>query len=453
MARLFGTDGVRGIANKDLTAELAFYLGAAGSSVLAKTAHHKPVILVGTDTRLSKDMLESALCAGICATGATALSVGVIPTPAIAHLTRLYEADAGVMISASHNSFEFNGIKFFSNQGYKLSDDTEDEIEALIKKMKSDPAAADFPVGESLGTCKKCDSAAEDYLKYLLGASEVRFEGYRFVLDCANGASSYFSPELFKRLGAEVIAINNTPDGININRKCGSTHMEMLKEKVVECKADAGFAFDGDADRLLAVDEEGNLVDGDAVMAILGLYLRKKGLLVKDTIVATKMSNLGLEIFTRENGMSLVRTDVGDRYVLEEMLRSGYMIGGEQSGHVILLHNNTTGDGLLTALKVATVMAVEKKSLKELASVYRSYPQVLVNAKVRNDLKYKYMEDEDIAKMCQDIEDEFQGKGRVVIRPSGTEPLVRVMIEGENYDYLKGRAELLAALIESRLGT
>ena len=453
MSRLFGTDGVRGVANKELSPELAFRLGAAGAYVLSKSANHKPTILVGTDTRLSKDMLECALSAGICSTGASVLSVGVIPTPAIALLTRKYDADAGVMISASHNSFEFNGIKFFSNQGYKLSDETEDEIEELIGKMTREGVSDIFPVGEQIGTRKVSENAYEDYLKCLMDTADVSFKGYRFVLDCANGAASCFAPELFNRLGADITVINNEPNGINITKKCGSTHMEQLRDKVLETKADAGFAFDGDADRLLCVDDKGEYVCGDAIMSVLALDLKKKGLLVKNTLVATIMSNLGLDIMCKNNGIVLKRTPVGDRYVLEEMLRSGYMLGGEQSGHVIMLHHNTTGDGLLTALKTASVMVTEGKKLSDLTSVFKLFPQVLVNAKVRNELKYKYMEDKDISEMCKDIEKEFQGCGRVVIRPSGTEPLVRVMIEGENYDYIKGRAELLAALIESRLGT
>lgn len=449
MARLFGTDGVRGVANKELTPEIAYRLGRAGAYVLALTRTHKPTLIVGTDTRISCGMLESALVAGICSTGATALRAGVIPTPAIAHLTRKYEADAGVMISASHNSFEFNGIKFFSDQGYKLLDETEDQIEALVT---GDASEIPYPVGEGMGNVEIAENAVADYLSHLLLTAECSLIGKKIVLDCANGAASVVAPKLFGALNAEVVVIGASPNGTNINKKCGSMHLDALIEKVKETGADMGFAFDGDADRLLAVDEKGNVVDGDAIMSILAIELKRKGMLLRDTLVVTIMSNMGVDLMAKEHGIHLVKTKVGDRYVLEEMLRSGYVLGGEQSGHVISLHNNTTGDGLITAIKVASAVCMQKGTLSELASVFKALPQVLINAKVRNELKYQYTEDADIKKMCESIEKEFEGRGRVVIRPSGTEPLVRVMIEGEDYPYIKSRAELLAALIESRLG-
>ncbi|MBQ8165013.1 MAG: phosphoglucosamine mutase [Clostridia bacterium] len=449
MARMFGTDGVRGVANKELTPLLAFKLGRAGAYVLAMAKHHKPTIIVGCDTRLSCSMLENALVAGICSTGATAMCAGVIPTPAIAYLTRKYEADAGVMISASHNSFEFNGIKFFSDQGYKLLDETEDQIESYVTAEED---TLPNPVGENLGKRIECTTAFDDYLSYLVETAGCSLKGLKIVLDCANGASYRVAPALFEKLGADITVIHNEPTGVNINKKCGSTHMESLCEKVKEIGADIGFAFDGDADRLLAVDENGEMVDGDAIMSILAIALKKKGLLVRNTLVITIMSNMGVDIMAKANGIDIVKTKVGDRYVLEEMLKSGYVLGGEQSGHVIALQHNTTGDGLLTALKVAEIVASEKKKLSELASVYTALPQVLINAKVRNDLKYSFMENEDIKAMCEELENEFNGEGRVVIRPSGTEPIVRVMIEGKDYEYIKRRAELLAALIESKLG-
>ncbi len=448
MARLFGTDGVRGVANKELTAELAYKLGRAGAYVLASAANHKPVILVASDTRLSCDMLESALAAGICSVGASVIRAGVIPTPAVAYLTRHYEADAGVMISASHNSFEFNGIKFFSDKGYKLLDETEDEIERLIHN----DSEIINPVGDDIGRIMVCSTAVEDYLSFLLSTVDCDLQGMRIVVDCANGAGGVAAPQLFERLGADVTIIGNSPNGININKKCGSTHMERLQEKVVQEHADVGFALDGDADRLLAVDANGEVVDGDAIMSILALSLKKRGLLVKDTLVLTIMSNMGVDIMGRTNGIKTVKTKVGDRYVLEEMLKNGYILGGEQSGHIIMLQHSTTGDGLLTAVQLAAVMRTEAKPLAELAGIFQALPQVLINAKVRNEMKYKYMEDADISNLCAELESDFDGKGRVVIRPSGTEPLVRVMIEGENREYIKGRAELLAALIESRLG-
>ncbi len=449
MARMFGTDGVRGVANKELTPLLAFKLGRAGAYVLAMAKHHKPTIIVGCDTRLSCSMLENALVAGICSTGATAMCAGVIPTPAIAYLTRKYEADAGVMISASHNSYEFNGIKFFSDKGYKLLDETEDQIESYVTAEED---TIPNPVGENLGKRIECTSAFDDYLDYLVKTADCSLDGLKVVLDCANGASYRVAPALFEKLGADITVIHNAPTGININKKCGSTHMESLCEKVKELGADVGFAYDGDADRLLAVDENGDMVDGDAIMSILAIALKKKGLLVRNTLVVTIMSNMGVDIMAKENDIDIVKTKVGDRYVLEEMLKSGYVLGGEQSGHVIALQHNTTGDGLLTSLKVAEIIASEKKKLSELASVYKALPQVLINAKVRNDLKYSFMENEDIKAMCDELENEFNGEGRVVIRPSGTEPIVRVMIEGKDYGYIKRRAELLAALIESKLG-
>ncbi len=449
MGRLFGTDGVRGVANKELTPEIAYRLGRAGAYVLALTKVHKPRILVGMDTRLSGGMLENSMIAGICSTGATAIRVGVIPTPAIAYLTRKYEADAGVMISASHNSFEFNGIKFFSDKGYKLLDETEEMIEKLVL---DDDSEIPYPLGEALGRVEDCTTADEDYLNYLLSCAECRLEGKKIVLDCANGAAYKIAPKLFNALGAKTIVIGADPDGININKKCGSTHLEKLSKKVVECEADFGFAFDGDADRLLAVDEAGNIVDGDAIMSMLAIQMKKKGLLIQDTLVVTIMSNMGVDIMAEKHGINIVKTKVGDRYVLEEMLRSGYVLGGEQSGHVICLQNNTTGDGMLTAIKLAAVACSDDKPLSEIASVFKALPQVLINAKVRNELKNSFTDDPDIKEMCEALEQEFHGKGRVVIRPSGTEPIVRVMIEGEDYNYIKSKAALLAALIESRLG-
>lgn len=449
MGKLFGTDGVRGVANKELTAQLAYKLGRAGALVLADATLHKPNILVAMDTRISCDMLESALISGICSTGATAICVGVIPTPAVAYLTRLYEADAGVMISASHNTFEFNGIKFFSDQGYKLLDETEE----LIEKLVEDDSGTEFPLAENIGRRKVLSNANDDYINYLASTVNTDFKGLKIVLDCANGASYIVAPRMFEMLGADVTVINNTPDGTNINKKCGSTNLKYLRRKVLEINADIGLAFDGDADRLLAVDEKGNDVDGDAILSILALDLKRRGLLVKNTIVVTVMSNMGVDIMARNNGMEVLKTSVGDRYVLEQMLKNGCVIGGEQSGHIIMLQHNTTGDGLLTALQLVQIVKKENKSLSELASVFTPLPQVLVNAKVRNELKYKFMEDNDIAEMCRSIEEEFHGNGRVVIRPSGTEPLIRVMIEGNNEEYLKNKAELLAALIESRLGT
>lgn len=449
MARLFGTDGVRGVANRDLTPLLAYKLGRAGAIVLAQSTFRRPNIVVACDTRISCDMLECALVSGICSTGASAICLGVVPTPAVAYLTRLYEADAGIMISASHNSFEFNGIKFFSDQGHKLLDETEDMIEKLVH----DDSGTDFPFAENVGRRKVLNTAGEDYIKYVESTVDVDFSGLKIVSDCANGASYKVAPELFRRLGAEIIVMNDNPDGLNINKKCGSGNTKYISQKVRETGADLGLAFDGDADRLICVDENGEVVDGDAIITILSLDLKKKGLLVNNTIVVTVMSNMGVDVFAKKHGINVVKTQVGDRYVLEEMLRSGCIIGGEQSGHVIMLQHNTTGDGLITAVQLVRVLKNEGCRLSDLASVFTRFPQVVVNAKVRDSLKHKFMEDDDIAAMCRSLEDEFGENGRVLIRPSGTEPLVRVMIEGENTAYIKHKAELLAALIESRLGT
>ena len=378
MGRLFGTDGVRGIANsKELDAKMAYDLGRAGSYVLSKENNHKSVILVGKDTRASGDMLEAALIAGICSTGAKAVRLGVIPTPAVAYLARKMNADAGVVISASHNPFEFNGIKFFNNKGYKLSDDIEDEIESVIG---SGMAGVPEPVAGDIGRVEEMDNAADEYVKFALTASTVSLSGMKIALDTACGASSYTSPAAFEKLGAEVITIHNNPDGININYNCGSTHMESLSDFVKKNGCDIGLAFDGDADRMLAVDENGKVVDGDEIMAICALYLKEKGRLKKNAVVATVMSNLGLSIFGEENGINVPKTKVGDRYVLEEMLKEGYSIGGEQSGHIIMLDYNTTGDGLVSAIVLSSILKESGKKLSELAGVIKILPQSLFNA-------------------------------------------------------------------------
>jgi phosphoglucosamine mutase len=401
------------------------------------------------DTRISGHMLEAALVAGICSVGAEAVCLGVVPTPAVAYLTRYYKADAGVVISASHNPFEFNGIKFFDAQGCKLSDSMEDSIEEMIN---SDSCKDLILTGEKLGKKTIAQDPLRDYVSFLKGTIDCDLKGIKIAIDCAEGASYKAAPMALSELGADVFVIHNKPDGININRDCGSTHMSQLKSFVLECGADLGFAFDGDADRVLAVDENGNIVDGDQIMAIIGLALKQSRQLDKDTIVTTVMSNLGFDIMARENGLNLVKTKVGDRYVLEEMLDKGYVLGGEQSGHVIFIRHNTTGDGILTALQLLRVLKISGKKLSELASVMQILPQVLKNAKVMNENKHKFMEDELVAKLCDDLEAEFSGEGRVLIRPSGTEPLVRVMIEGKDIEYITKRAAELAAVIEERLG-
>jgi len=449
LGRLFGTDGVRGIANRELTCELAFQLGKAGAYVLAEESKTTPKIVIGRDTRKSGDMLEKALIAGICSAGAEAICLGVISTPAVAYLTRFYNADAGIVISASHNPAEFNGIKFFNRHGYKLSDSLEERIEAIILDNAEELPS---PAGCDVGSVTEIKEAKEDYISFLKSTVDTSFEGLRIAIDCANGAAYETAPKVFAELGADIVVINNNPDGLNINDKCGSTHMEMLRTVVVENKCDLGFAFDGDADRVLAVDSEGNYIDGDKIMGIIGLELKKQSKLPNNTIVVTVMSNLGLDIMAKENGICLEKTKVGDRYVLERMLENGYVLGGEQSGHIVMLNYSTTGDGQLTALQLAQIMKNTGKSLKELASVMKEYPQVLRNAKVKNESKYSYMDDPEIAAKCRELENDFHGEGRVLIRPSGTEPLVRVMIEGSELEHITRKAEELAELIERKLG-
>ena len=448
MARLFGTDGVRGVANEELTPLLAMQLGQAGAYVLTKEKEHKPTIMVGCDTRISGDMLANALMAGVCSVGANAVYVGVMPTPAIAYLTKKYKVDAGVVISASHNPVEFNGIKFFDGNGYKLSDELEDEIEALIKSNMKD---VKFPTGAQVGKIKYRTDAREEYINHSIKAVPVDLSNLKIVVDCAEGASFYTSFEALKELGANIIAIHNMPDGTNINANCGSTHMEELQARVVYEKANVGLAFDGDADRLLAVDEKGEIIDGDQIMAIIGNHMKNKGTLKKDTIVVTVMSNLGFTIMARENGINTEQTKVGDRYVLERMREIGASLGGEQSGHVIFLDENTTGDGLLSALHLLEVMVDTGKPLSELANIMTVLPQALVNALVPNHKKDSYMEYPDIAEAIAKLEEKFSGEGRVLIRPSGTEPKVRVMIEGKNQDEINKDAKELAELIQNTI--
>lgn len=445
MPRLFGTDGVRGVANEELTPMLAMQLGQAGAYVLTKEKKHKPTIMVGCDTRISGDMLANALMAGACSVGANCIYVGVVPTPAVAYLTKKYMVDAGVVISASHNPVEFNGIKFFDADGYKLPDALEDEIEAQIASNMAD---IKFPIGPGVGKIKFRTDAREEYINHSVRAVPVELSGMKIVVDCAEGASFYTSIEALSEAGANVVAIHNHPDGTNINANCGSTHMEELRARVVYEKAAVGLAFDGDADRLLAVDETGTMVDGDQIMAIIGLHMKQQGKLKNDTIVATVMSNLGFSLMCEKNGLNLERTSVGDRYVLERMKEIDASLGGEQSGHIIFLDENTTGDGLLSALHLLQVMVETGKPLSELSKVMEVLPQALVNAKVANHKKERYMEFPEIAEAIAKLEEKFAGEGRVLIRPSGTEPLVRVMIEGKDQTQIQKEAEDLAALIQ-----
>ena len=450
MGKLFGTDGVRGVANSELTPEMAFNLGKAGAYVLTKEEKERPTVVIGMDTRVSGDMLQDALSAGIMAMGANVIKVGVMPTPAIAYLVRRYGATAGVVISASHNPFEYNGIKFFNSEGFKLADEIEDEIELM---MLRDSMRGTHLYGEKIGKCLVADEdALSKYTEFLKGTVEGDFSGMQVVLDCANGASYQVAEKVFSELGAKVTVIGNNPNGFNINDGCGSTHPERLQEEVLRQQADCGLAFDGDADRLIAVDADGNIVDGDHLIYICASYLKRKGLLEKNLVTATVMSNMGLYKAVEEMGASVDTTAVGDRYVLERMLQTGCVIGGEQSGHIIFLNHTTTGDGVLSALQTLQAVRDSGRTLGELAAEMKVYPQVLNNARVKNENKTRYDRDEVIMKEIRSVEKKMKGDGRVLIRPSGTEPLVRVMIEGSDEAAIKEDAAALAALIELRLG-
>ncbi len=453
MRRYFGTDGIRRIANTELSPELVYKVAKAGAYVLSKHASHSPTILIGRDTRISGTLIESAMVAGFLSYGANVKVLGVLPTPAVAYLTKKLNADASVVISASHNTFEFNGVKYFSNQGMKIPDSLEEEIEEI---MDSDRLRELTATNENIGISEISLDLVQEYKNFITGIfresfSKNKLENFRVVIDTANGATYKIADEIFTELGIAHKVINNTPNGININENCGSTHLEGLKKYVVENGYDLGIAYDGDGDRFLAVDENGNIIDGDKMLAIASRYFKQRNELHKDTLVATVMSNLGLKIFAKENDITFKETSVGDRYVLEEMLKNGYNLGGEQSGHIIFLDYNPTGDGILTSLMLLKIIFEEKKKASELGSIVEIFPQVLLNAKVSNEKKYEFEQDEMIKKAIEDVEKEFAGKGRVLIRASGTEPLVRVMIEGKDKEYIQTKAKEIANLIEERL--
>ena len=449
MGRLFGTDGVRGIANKDLTNDLAMKIGAAAATVLLREAKSKkPTVLIGKDTRASGDMLEAALTAGLCSVGCNVLSIGIVPTPAVAYLVGLYECEAGIMISASHNPCEYNGIKIFQKTGYKLDDAIEEEIEAIILDNAEE---IDIKIGGDVGNRLYSKTAVNDYIDHVVSTTDVRFDGLKIALDCANGSASVCAKEIFTRLGAKCIMISDTPDGTNINDKCGSTHPEELMSFVKDANLDLGLAFDGDADRMLAVDENGCLVDGDKIIAICANKMKQEGSLQKDTAVVTVMSNMGFFKFCDEHGIKCAKTAVGDRYVLERMLKDGYNIGGEQSGHVIFLDYATTGDGELSGVQLVETVVKSGKKLSELASIMKVYPQVLINVKVSAEGKKKYNNDEYIIAATQKAEMELMGDGRVLVRVSGTEPLVRVMLEGKDVEHIQRLGEEIAQVVKERL--
>ena len=449
MGRLFGTDGARGVANTELTCELSMQIGRAAAMVLTKNLNgKKPKVLIGLDTRASSQMLENAITAGLCSVGANVLKLGVVPTPAVAYLVKEYGYDAGIMISASHNPCEYNGIKIFQSNGYKLPDALENEIEAIILDNATEIPT---PIGGGVGSVRRKADAINDYIEHLLSATNMSFKGYKIALDCANGSSSVSAEEVFTRLGAEVIMISDKPDGVNINKDCGSTHLENLQKVVVENGCDLGFAFDGDADRMLAVDHTGAVVDGDKCIAVCAKHMKQLGKLKKDTAVVTVMSNMGFFKFCEENGIKCEKTNVGDRYVLENMVENGYSIGGEQSGHIIFLKYATTGDGQLSAIQLLAVIKDTGKTLKELADEMEVYPQVLINVRVSNFGKAQFKKDKEVQNAIKKAEEKLQDKGRILVRLSGTEPLIRVMLEGKDFDEISELGESVASVIRERL--
>ncbi|AKM17538.1 Phosphoglucosamine mutase [Geobacillus sp. 12AMOR1] len=448
MGKYFGTDGVRGVANRELTPELAFQIGRCGGYVLTKSVE-RPKVLIGRDTRISGHMLEGALVAGLLSIGVEVMRLGVISTPGVAYLTKALGAQAGIMISASHNPVQDNGIKFFGPDGFKLSDEQEAEIEALIDNGED---MLPRPIGAGLGQVNDYFEGGQKYLQYLKQTiDEEDFSGMKIALDCAHGATSSLATYLFADLDADVVTMGASPNGLNINEGVGSTHPEALAAFVKEKGADVGLAFDGDGDRLIAVDENGNIVDGDQIMYICAKYLKETGRLKHQTVVSTVMSNLGFYKALEAQGIKSVQTAVGDRYVVEEMKKNGYNLGGEQSGHIIFLDYNTTGDGMLTALQLVNIMKIKGKPLSELAGEMKKYPQLLVNVRVAD--KEKAMENEQVKKVIQEVEAEMNGNGRVLVRPSGTEPLVRIMAEAPTEESCRAYVERIADVVRREMGT
>lgn len=446
MGKYFGTDGVRGVANSELTPELAFRLGRFGGYVLTRD-HEKPKVLIGRDTRISGHMLEGALVAGLLSIGAEVMRLGVISTPGVAYLTKALGAQAGVMISASHNPVEDNGIKFFGPDGFKLTDEQELEIENL---MDSEEDQLPRPVGADLGQVNDYFEGGQKYLQYLKQTVDEDFSGIHVALDCAHGATSALAMHLFADLDADISSMGASPNGLNINDGVGSTHPEALASFVKKKEADVGLAFDGDGDRLIAIDENGNIVDGDQIMYIVAKYLNEKNRLKKNTVVSTVMSNLGFYKALEASEINSVATAVGDRYVVEEMKKNGYNLGGEQSGHIVFLDYNTTGDGLLTGLQLVNIMKITEKRLSELAAEMKKFPQVLVNVKVKD--KHHVTDNEKVREVIQKVEDEMNGNGRILVRPSGTEPLVRVMAEAPTEGQCEEYVNRIVAIVEQEMG-
>lgn len=448
MGRLFGTDGARGVANIDLTPELAMNIGRAAAMVLINKETEHPKVLIGKDTRLSSDMLEGALVAGLCSVGANVVKLGVVPTPAVAYLIGKYNADAGIMISASHNSFEFNGIKIFNMDGFKLPDELEEKIESIVlDNTHPYPACA---CGE-LGCLTNADNAACDYINHVIKTVDYRLDGMEIALDCSNGSSSRTAEKLFTTLGAKCHMLFDKPNGININDDCGSTHMDNLIRYVKEHKLDAGMAFDGDADRCLAVDEKGDIVDGDFIIAICAQDLKSRGKLKKDAVVGTILTNMGFNKFCEKENIKFVSTKVGDRYVLESMCAEGYNLGGEQSGHVIFLDHCTTGDGQMTAAQLLSMMNRRKEKLSDMAKLMNRFPQIMINIKVSNEGKLRFYTDKEIKKEIEEADEQLGDRGRILVRASGTEPLIRIMVEGENSSEITNIANQAAELVRERL--
>ena len=444
MKKLFGTDGIRGIANREpITAEVIFYIGRAGAYLFKDEAD--PKILIGRDTRISGDMLEAALIAGICSMGVNVLRAGIIPTPVVAYLTRIYNANCGVVISASHNPFDHNGIKYIRGNGFKFSDSEEEEIERIYFENHSKD---EWPTKKNIGRVEELPEGEEKYVDYIKNTLPPKFtlKGYKIVLDCANGASFMIAPSVFTELGAEIITIHDKPNGININYNCGSVHPASLRKEVLRQKADLGFSYDGDADRVIAVDEKGNIIDGDQIMAICALNLIKKAQLPNKTVVTTLMSNIGFDRAIEKAGGKVIRTNIGDRYVLEMMKKVKTVLGGEQSGHIIFSQYSTTGDGLLTSLQLMKILREEEKSLFDLASVMEKYPQIILNYEIKDE--EQFFKNLCIKKFIEERKKELDGKGRIFVRASGTEPLIRILLEGEDEDKLERMSQDLRKVIE-----
>ena len=449
MGRLFGTDGVRGVANVDLTPELAMELGRAVAMVLTKGRKRTPIITIGKDTRISGDMLEAAITAGLCSVGADVISLGVMPTPGVAFLIDKYKADAGIVISASHNPFEFNGIKIFSGDGFKLPDELEDKIESIVLDKDEEHQ---FATGDKVGNLVKAEDSTMKYIDHLCASIPTSLEGMKIAVDCGNGAASKVAPLLYKKLKVSAEFLSIEPDGVNINDKCGSTNLNNLKKYVIENKLDAGIAYDGDADRCLCIDENGDEVNGDALMAMCALDLKERGKLRKNALVATVMSNMGLERFCKDNDIKYVTTKVGDRYVLEEIELCGYNFGGEQSGHIIFRDYATTGDGLLSSVQILSLLKRKGVPFSQLGKVMTQYPQIMINVKVSKEGKIEFHNNDIINKEAKKVRDILGDNGRLVLRVSGTEPLIRVMIEGENQNEINVLAQNLADLIKNEIG-